>query len=728
MHTVHRTCSLCEAMCGLSFDVEENRIVDVRPDEEDVFSHGFLCPKGAAIAAVHDDPDRLRTPMRRTPGGTFEPISWDDAFEITASRLRAIRTEHGGDAIAVYIGNPIVHNYGALALRAGLLKALGTKNATSAGSQDTAPRFAASWHLYGSSFSIPVPDIDRTDYFLCIGANPYVSNGSFLTAPDIRNRMRAIRARGGKVVIVDPRRTETARDASEHVAIRPGGDAAFLLSLVQVLVARERVDRDSIAKLASGWGVIERRLEAFAPERVTAQTGVPVETIERLALELVDAPSGAVYTRVGVCNNEFGTLASWATDVLNLAAGRLGAAGGSMLPSPAMDVTPILEMTNGDGHARWKSRVRGLPETLGDLPASILAEEMETPGPGQVRAFVTFAGNPVLSTPNGRRLAAALSGLDFMVSIDLYVNETTRHADVILPPAWGLADDHADLVFSGVAVRNVARWSPPVVARGADEKADWEILLELTRRLGGGPTGVAWMDGLYTLGRPLGIRWTPQSTLDLLLRIGRYGDRFLPWSSGLNLERLKAAPHGIDLGPLEPGVAHRIRHRDGKIHLAAPPLVAAMDECAQGLERSKTEDEALLLIGRRELRTCNSWLHNVPAMVAGRERCVLYVHPEDAAKAGVRDGDEAVLESRVHTGRLRVHVTDEIRPGVVSLPHGWGHAESAPWQRVAGAHPGVSANDWTDDQWTESVVGQSILNGVPVRLHPAEPGQLAAVS
>jgi len=723
--TVHRTCTLCEACCGLRFEVTGDRITAVRPDDDDVLSQGFVCPKGVAIADIHHDPDRIRQPLVRDADGVLRPATWEHAFDVVAERLGAIRAAHGADAIAVYMGNPIVHNHGAILLRGGLLKAIGSRNNTSAGSQDTSPRFAASYYLYGSSLAIPIPDVDRTHYFLCIGANPMVSNGSFLSAPNMRGRMRAIQARGGKVVVVDPRRSESARAADEHVAIRPGSDAMLLLAMVQVLHARGRIDRTVVDGQAAGLDVILAAVAPFTPAAVAAHVGIPAADIERLALEFADAPSAAAYSRIGVCNNAHGTVATWATDLLNLVAGRLGAEGGSVFTSPAVDICELSRKLGGDGHGRWHSRVRGLPETLGDLPAAILAEEMETPGPGQVRALLTYAGNPVLSTPNGRRLDGALANLDFMVSIDLYVNETTRHADVILPPAWGLAEEHVDLMFANYFVRNVARWSPAVVERRPDERADWEILLELTERLGGGPTGHRWIDGFFALARRFGFRWNPDTTVDFALRTGRHGDGFLPWSAGLNRKKLAAAPHGIDLGPLEPGIARRVFHADGKLHLADGPFVAAIGALAATLAASPAADE-LLLIGRRELRSNNSWMHNVPAMVAGKERCVLLVHPDDAGRAGVAHGEVAVLESRVHTGTLRVHVSDEMRPGVVSLPHGWGHAASAPWQQVAGSRPGVSANDWTDDQEVEAIVGQSILNGVPVRLRACRPQEMPA--
>jgi anaerobic selenocysteine-containing dehydrogenase len=705
-------------MCGLRFEVDGDRILVVHPDEDDVFSRGYICPKGAAIGELHHDPDRLHGPVRRTAAGNFDSISWEEAFAAVAHGISETQRKYGRNAVGLYIGNPVVHNYGALALRAGLIRALGTRNCTSASSQDTSPRFAASFHLYGSSFSIPIPDIDRTDFLLCLGANPRVSNGSFMTAPNVRDRLRAIRARGGRIVVVDPRRTETAREADEHISILPGTDVFFLLSMVHCLVEAKRVDEDRLQRQARGWPTLRPLLAAFTPEQVSGQCGVAAEAIRRLAFEFADARTAAAYSRAGTCNAAHGTLASFATDLLNVVAGRLGAEGGAMFTTPAFDVTPIVKLTRADGHARWRTRVRRLPETLGDVPAATLAEEMETPGPGQIRAFLTFAGNPVLSTPNGGRLAAALDRLDFMVSIDPYVNETTRLAHIILPPASSLTDDHLDVILTQFAVRNVARWSPPVVPRAPGELSDWEILLELTYRLGGGPTGFRPLDWVYRHGRRLGVRWRPEPTMNFLLRLGPHGDRFRPWSKGLNLNRLKKAKHGIDLGPLQSGLEQAIKHKDRTIHLDAPPLVDGLDRVRSTLAEKRTPD-SLVLIGRRELRSNNSWTHNVPSLVSGKERCVLLVHPQDAERLGIRDAEIAVLESRVHAGPVSVRVSDEIHHSVVSLPHGWGHAGLAQWQKTAAAHAGVSVNNWTDDQDVEEIVGQSILNGVPVRLRPA---------
>ncbi len=714
--TVFRTCTLCEAMCGLKLELDGDRIVSVRGDEDDPFSQGYICPKGVSIGDVHHDPDRLRTPVKRTPDGGFAPIGWNEAFALVERRLRAIRATNGADAIATYMGNPIIHNYGVLLLRVGFARSIGSRNFFGAGSQDTSPRWAVSYYLYGSSLVTPVPDIDRTQFFLCVGANPWISNGSLMTAPDIRRRLRAIRQRGGRIVVVDPRRTETAREADEWIAIRPGGDATLLLAMVKTLIDDGNIDEQRIEKMALGWAEIRQRLGAFTPERVAAHVGIEAETIRRLAREFAGAPTSVVYSRVGVCNNRFGTIATWATDLLNLVAGRLGEVGGAMLPTPAVDLSSLLPYFN-DGHARWRSRLRKLPETLGELPTTVLAEEIETAGRGQIKALITYAGNPVLSVPNSQRLAQALSRLEFMVAVDLYVNETTRHADVILPPCWTMAEDHFDAFMPNFAVRNVVRWCPAVFKRGANERADWEILLEIAERLGGGVSGIGIIDKTIRLARKLGLHWTPRAALDVLLRFGPHGDRYLPWSKGLSLKRLMGSEHSVDLGPLERGISRRILHRDRQIRLAPEPILSAL---AQLEVDAATNDGKLLLVGRRDLRSSNSWIHNVEALVAGHERCVLFVHPGDAERAGVKDGETAMLESRIHRGPVSIRITDEMMQGVVSLPHGWGHRDVGRWQKVAANHAGVSVNDWTDDGDVEAVVGQSILNGIPVQLKPAQ--------
>jgi anaerobic selenocysteine-containing dehydrogenase len=716
--TVLRTCNLCEAGCGLELDVDGGQVLAVRPDENDPISKGYVCPKGLAMGELHNDPDRLRRPVRRGEDGRFHEISWDEAFTTVASRIDATRKRFGADSVAVYFGNPLVHNLGGVLMIGALVNAIGTKNRMSASSQDTAPRFAASYYLYGNTWAVPVPDVDHTDYFLCIGANPVVSQGSFMAGPDVKARIRRIRERGGKVVVVDPRRTETSKIADEHVFIRPGNDAALLLAMCNVIVTQGLADRAAIEKMASGWGAIAKRLESFTPKSVEGVTGVPAETIERMAIEFAKAKTSVAYTRIGTCNSVYGTLGTYAGDLLNVIAGRLGARGGSVFAEPALDIGSVASALGINGHGRWHSRVRKLPETGCDLPASVLAEEMETPGEGQVRALVTVAGNPVLSTPNGRRLESAMEKLDFYVAIDMYVNETTRHADVILPPCWALAEAHMEPATPNTSLHNSVRVSPPAVEKQPGELADWEIMLRLAEMLGGGPTGKRAVDAVLRVAGKLGWKWDPISTADLLIRIGPRGDKLLPWSKGLNMKRILAAPYGIDLGALRPGAERRFAHRDKRAHLAEQPMVEEIDRLAIALKVTRADGE-LLLVGRRELRSNNSWMHNIPSLVSGRTRCVLYIHPDDARRAGLRDSEPAKLTSRICSREVPVRVTDEMMPGVVSLPHGYGHEGIDEYLSVAGAHSGVSANDWTDDQLVERIVGQSVLNGVPVRIAPA---------
>ncbi|MFN3201951.1 MAG: molybdopterin-dependent oxidoreductase [Bradymonadia bacterium] len=713
MPTHFTACPLCEAGCGLAIETVDGVPTQVRPDHDDPFSQGYVCPKGMALLSLDQDPDRLTGPVKKQPDGSFEPISWAEAYDEVGEKLTAVQKAHGRDAVALYMGTVAVHKYSTVLMRNALLKALGTRNSTSAGSQDTSTRFTASYFLYGSCLAVPVPDIDRTDFLLCLGGNPVVSNGSMMTAPNVKQRLKGIRERGGQIVVVDPRRSETARIADEHIFIRPGTDAALVLSMVHVLDAAGRIQRDQLDAISRGFDDVQSLLAPFTPEAVASFTGVPAETITRLAHAFADAPTAVIYGRMGPANARHGTLTSFAIDLLNIVTGRLGAVGGSMFPTPAVDASRLARQIGADGYDRFRSRVRGLPEILLDLPATTLAEEMETHGEGQVKAFVTCAGNPVLSVPNGRRLDRALEGLDFMVSIDIYINETTRHADIILPPCSSLAEDHLGLFFANMNVRNNARWATAMIE--AEGPADWEIMLEIARRLGGGPTGMKPVDLLTRL---LRLEITPATIADLSMRIGPYGDKFMPWSKGLSRKKLQRETHGVDLGPLKPGIKHRLYHRGGKVKLSHPQLTEAMHALAR--ELGEVDHEGLLLIGRRELRSNNSWMHNLPSLVSGKARCLLYVHPDDAAARGLNDGDTACMESAVHRGELTVHVTDEVCPGVVSLPHGYGHGRARATLSVAGAHAGVSANDWTDDQTVETIVGQSILNGVPVELSAVE--------
>jgi anaerobic selenocysteine-containing dehydrogenase len=735
MAVAFSTCPLCEATCGLEITVSGDTVDGIRGDADDVLSHGFVCPKGASLKELHDDADRVRTPLLREPGGGFRAASWDEAFAVIDRRLQPIRAEHGNDAVGVYIGNPSAHNLSALVYGRVLLKALGTHNIFSASTVDQFPKQMASALMFGSGATVAVPDVDRTDHLLMLGANPLASNGSLLTAPDMRGRLRAIRARGGKLVVVDPRRTRTAREADEHHFIRPGTDALLLFALVHTLFDEDVASPGALADHVAGLETVRELAAAFAPEDVAAACGIAAPDIRRMARELAAAPRAAVYGRIGTTTQRFGTTASWLVDVLNVVTGNLDRPGGAMFPRPAAG-SPNTAGEPGRGRGavfgRWQSRVRGSGEVFGELPAACLAEEIETPGDGQLRALLTVAGNPAVSTPNSERLAAALERLDFMVSIDIYVNETTRHADVILPGPSPLQRSHYDLALLGFAVRNVANYSPPALAPDPDMPAEWQTLLRLAGVVTGqGPNAdVAAIDrfvALETARRQatnrdpeellaeVEPRVGPERILDLLLRGGPYR---------LTLAELEAAPHGIDLGPLEPRMPEVLRTPSGKVELAPDALVADVARLHEAL--AEPVNGGMVLVGRRDLRSNNSWMHNLPMLVRGKQRCTAHVHPDDAERLGLVDGEAAVVRSRAGSVVVPIEVTDDVMPGVVSIPHGWGHDLPGVGLGVAGEHAGTNSNVLADELVLEPLSGTAVLNGIPVELAPAHVGAVTA--
>ncbi|HET6507542.1 MAG TPA: molybdopterin-dependent oxidoreductase [Baekduia sp.] len=740
MPVAFRTCPLCEATCGLALEVDAaaHTVTKVRGDADDVLSHGFICPKGVSIKELHDDADRVRTPLVRQADGSFAPATWDEAFALIARRLPAIVEEHGRDAVGAYVGNPAAHSLAFLLYGKVLLKAIGTKQIFSASTVDQYPKQAASALLFGSGTTVAIPDLDRTDFLLCLGANPMASNGSLMTAPDVRGRLRAIRRRGGTIVVVDPRRSRTAREADEHLAIRPGTDALLLMALLHV-VFDEGLEATPPSPHVSDDDLATVRALArdFAPEAVAPATGLDADAIRRVARAFATAPSAVAYGRIGTTTQAFGTTASWLIDVLNVVTGNLDRPGGAMFPLPAGGL-PNTKGAPGRGRGaafgRWTSRVRGLPEVFGELPAAALAEEIDTPGAGRIRALLTIAGNPVISTPNSARLATALDALDFMVSVDIYVNETTRHADVILPAPSPLEKAHFDLVFQGFSVRNHANWSPPVLPRPAGMPDEWRTVLRLVGVVTGqGPDAdVAAIDDFVAraaIGKEVADERSPwhgrdvedvlaelaprtgtERMVDLLLRTGPYD---------LTLADLEARPHGVDLGPLAPRLPEVLRTPSGRVELAPPALVADVARLHDALDAAADADPGqLVLIGRRHLRSNNSWMHNLPLLVRGPERCTLHVHPDDAARLALVDGAPAGVRSRVGQLTATVEVTEDIRPGVVSLPHGWGHDLDGVAMGVARAHAGVNSNVLTDETAVEPLTGTAILNGIPVTLTP----------
>jgi anaerobic selenocysteine-containing dehydrogenase len=741
--TAIRTCPLCEATCGLEITHAGEQVEAVRGDPDDVFSHGYLCPKGVALKQLHEDPDRIRTPLIRQPGGSFASATWDEAFEEIDRRLSPILAADR-NAVATYLGNPNAHLLGNLLYGPVLLRALGTQNRYSASTVDQFPKQMASALMFGTGTTVPVPDVDRTDYLLMLGANPLASNGSLMTAPDIRGRLRALRARGGKLVVIDPRRSRTALEADEHHFIRPGTDALLLFALVHVLYDEGLVSPgERIEEITDGIESVGVLSEPFTPEAVAPVCGIDAGEIVRLARELAGAPRAAVYGRIGTCTQEFGTLASWLVDVLNVLTGNLDREGGAMFPLGAAGHSNAAGRPGrgrGARFGRFTSRVRGLPEIFGELPVACLAEEIDTPGDGQVRALITICGNPVVSTPNSGRLDRALSQLEFMVSLDVYLNETSRHADVILPAPSPLRRSHYDLALYLFAIRNVANYSSPSLPADPTIPDEWVTLLRLAGiAFGLGPNAdLPALDvqvARTMIGREISTpespfcerdaeqvlaelepRVGPERLLDLMLRAGPYR---------LTLAKLEAAPHGLDLGPLKPRLPDALRTASGMIELAPDLLAADVHRLRDALERP--HNGGLVLIGRRNQRSNNSWMHNLPLLVSGPAQCTLHVHPDDAERLELVDGEPAELRSRTGTVTAVVEVTDAVMQGVVSLPHGWGHDAQGAQMRVAEAHAGTNSNVLADELLLDAVSGNAVLNGIPVEVAPVRAPAAAAV-
>ena len=714
----YRTCPLCEAMCGLEIAHKDDEILSIRGDNEDPFSRGHICPKAVALQDLHHDPDRLKYPVRRTENG-WQQIGWTEAFETVAEKLLQIQAGFGRDAVATYVGNPNVHNLGAILYLPGLHQALNTRNRFASSSVDQLPHQFVSLFLFGHDFLLPVPDIDRTDYFLMFGANPIASNGSLMAAPDIAERLKDIHRRGGKTVVIDPRHTETSQIASQHVFIRPGTDVLLLLAMLNTLFTEGLANPGKVADIIDGIETIEAICADYPPVVVAKHTGIPAEEIQALARDFAQARSSVCHGRIGTCIQEFGALTQWLLAVLNIVAGRLDTPGGYMFPTPAVDVIQdLVEESSGHGHyAQWRSRIRGLPEFGGELPAATLADEILTDGEGQIKALVTFAGNPRLSLPNSDKIEEALEKLDFIASIDFYINETTRHADIILPPTGALEHEHYDLVFNLLTVRNSAKYSPPLFAPAADTRHDWQILAELQKRLQLGRAVLEDADDALS-GFP-----HPDEILDQGLRRGPYGATQAP-DTGLTLEKLKQSRHGIDFGPLQACLPGRLFTHDKRIPLAPEVFLHDLQRVQQKWFQDSGADNGfdLLLIGRRHLRSNNSWMHNSERLVKGKNRCTAMLHPRDAGHHQIRAGEMVRVSSRVGTLVIEAEVTEDIMPGTVSIPHGWGHDLPGVELQTARRNAGINVNIVTDEQVIDELSGTVVANGIPVRIeHVAVP-------
>ena len=723
----HRICPLCEACCGLEIKVRNQQVISIRGHEADVFSAGYICPKGVALKDLHEDPDRLRTPLIKR-NGQFETATWDEAFAEIERRLPPVQATHGRNAVGLVAGNPTAHKIGLLLYLPRLLKALGTRNFFSAATLDQIPRHLVSGLMYGGWMSVPVPDIARTQWLLVLGANPVASNGSMWTVPDFRGKAKALQARGGKLIVIDPRRTETAALADEHHFIRPGADVYLLLGILHHLLARGPARLGRLEPLVVGLEALREAVQPYAPAVVAPRCGIDAVTIERLADELATAPAAAVYGRIGVNTQDYGSLCAWLIDVLNIVSGHFDTPGGTLFPKAAgfaSNTTGTPGQGRGVTTGRFASRVAGAPEVMGEIPMTCLAEEIETPGPGQVRALITVATNPVLSAPNGERLSRALQGLDFMVSLDIYLNETSRHADVILPGPSPLEDLHYDVPFPQLSWRNHARYSAPVFERAPGQPAEWQTLLRLSAIVQGQGAGVdvqALDDALFAEElRKLGdaapaIQQAtqglsgPARLLDMALRTGPYAA-----SHGLSLARVQATPAGVDLGPLQPRLPELLRTPDGRVHLAPTPLLTDLARAHAALQAPA---DPLVIIGRRDVRSNNSWMHNLPVLAKGPERCTALLHPDDARRLGLSNGQIARIRHGERSITAPVEVSAAMMPGVVSLPHGWGHDLPGSRLQVAAERPGANLNALFTESRRDPLSGNAVLSGVAVEMEP----------
>ncbi len=735
-----RTCHLCESMCGLEIAVEENRVLRVRPDKEDVWSKGYVCPKGMTLGDLHHDPDRLRAPVARNDEGEFEEVSWDEAFRIVSEKIKGVISEYGSSAINTYIGNPAAHNFSLQRYVAAFMPMSGLEKVWSPGTVDQWPKNVSSALMLGDPWRFPAPDVDRCDYLMVVGANPHASQGSLLAASDLMGRFDTILEKGGRIVVIDPRRTGTCNHASEWLPIRPGTDAALMMAMCHVIFEEGLDDLGEIAGKVSGLEIVQDLVSSWTPERVAETCGIPADRIRSLSRELAGADRGAVYARIGTCNQEFGTLASWLTDVLNTITGNMDREGGAMFGKPiawSLLNLPDPQYADGFTFGRWKSRVRGAPEVLGQVPVSCLAEEIATPGEGQIKGLIVIAGNPVISSPGADKLETALPELDFLVAVDLYINETTRHADVIFPALSPLEQPHYDELIWNWAVRSAGNFSPAIFEIEDSVYPEWKILLMLAALCqGADPTevNVQQLDDLFFAGLVGGLTQMPgfalegrspeeivrmsnfegpMRMLDFQIRTGPWGDAYGANPEGITLDDLKKSPHGIDFGPMVPLLDEVLRTPSGKLELAPEYITADLGRLSDRIDRAET---GLVLISRRDLRSNNSWMHNLSKLVSGRNRCTLLMHPEDAEQCSIIDGELAQVRSRVGCVEVPVEVTDEMMPGVVCLPHGWGHDRPGARLRVAAENAGVNNNHLAPGDFVDEISGNQAVNGIPVEV------------
>ncbi len=716
LKTSYYTCTLCEANCGIEVRTNNNKIEKILGDKKDVMSRGHICPKAPALAELYNDPDRLRRPMKKTATG-WQEISWSEALDEVVTNFRRIQQNHGKDAIGMYIGNPSVHNTGTVLYATVLHQILGTKNRYSASSLDQWPHMFTSYQMFGHMLMFNIPDIERTDFMLMLGANPLASNGSIMTAPDVKKRLREIQGRGGKLAVIDPRKTETAQISDIYHSIIPGTDPLLLLSMLNVLFSENLVDLAHLKGIVRDFEKIEPLVRDFAPELTEEITGIKAFDVKELTREFAKAERAVLYPRVGASVHEFGVMNIWLCTLINILTGNLDREGGMMFTNPAFDIADMFANVTGKGsYDAFRSRVSKVPEVMGEFPVAVLAEELNTPGEGQIKGMITIAGNPVMSTPQGEAIDKGFAGLDFMVAVDIYLNETTRHADIILPPLVPLEKDHMDIVFPSLGIRNYLKYNKAVLPRPADSRSDAEIFIELISRLN--PVG-AQFDIFADLSKMFLNYLNVDRLLDFGIRMGPHGDKFNPFSDKLNLAKVKEQPHGIDLGPLQPRLPGRLFTDDKKVHLAPELMLKDLYRVkARFMVENDDDPDTLYLIGRRNLRMNNSWMNNLPKLAGERNLCTAMIHPETAQRLGIDDGELVKLTSDMGSLEIEAEISENIGKKVVSIPHGFGQQKNNTRQNFATTRKGANINSLLDNDMRDGLIGTSVLNGQRVTLQP----------
>lgn len=716
-------CRICEPACGLKVTTQGNRVLKIEADEDNVVTRGFVCSKGIRFKDVHESPDRLRHPIKRV-GDRWERISWEQAFQEIGEKVKGIRSRHGGESFAMYMGNPAGFSGTHPVFCQAFLAGLGSKHFYTPGSQDCNNKFAASQRMYGSPFVQPIPDFDNVDCFIIVGSNPAISHMSFINAARPVERLKALEEKGGKVYFVNPRRTESARRVGEQVFIRPGTDIWFLLAFLNELIASGGVQPSVVDKYMKGFDAVEQLVQPWTPERAERVTGIPAATLRAMVSRYSNAKGGALYCSTGVNQAQHSTLAYWILNVINCVSGNLDRRGGMLVSRGLVDL-PKIAKKFGYGDRTDRSRIGNFASVLDSFPAGILPDEIFTPGRGQVKALFVSAGNPVLSCANGTRMEKAIKQLELVVCIDLFRNETGNLADYVLPGLTWLERPDIPVGAAGLQTVPYIQWTDAMVQPDGEQQDEWWIYTELARACGVRLFGDKSFGGMLAHYYFMANRYVQK--LPLLGNLLAFDPAHMQSAMLLGSLRVKPAqmrsnPGAILLKPNLPKdfLGSRVLTEDGKVDLAPAEYIEGAKMLESDFEREIAQRDQLRLISKRERFGHNSWMHNVQEFVFRNNTNFVYMHPDDAERCGLKDRELAEVRSATGNVTLPVKLTDDMMPRAIALPHGWGH-QRADGLSVASRTTGVNANLLAPDgpASLERFAGMALMNGIPVEVRRA---------